>query len=258
MPPKKSPTKKVVAKSAAAPKKVMSKKVASVAAKSTPTQPKASPVMNLLDNGPKFKTPHIKHEVQQYFAEFIGTAILTFAVTLNLGSGEMIISTPILAGIVLGLLVYTIGSVSGAHVNPAVTLAMFVTRKLHYKTAIFYILAQVTGAMFAVAAFVNLGLTLPAVYSIDAPVYFAMEAIAAAILVFGVSAVVNKKVSESASGLVVGGSLLAGVTFAANYSLGIANPALALSWGLINYTYLLGPIVGALIAACIYKLLVWK
>lgn len=218
----------------------------------------ASKSYNLLDNGPKLHVPHIKHEAQQYVAEFLGTALLTFAVTLNLGYGELILSTPVLAALVLGFLVYTIGKVSGANVNPAVTLGLFLTGNLHYKTAIFYILAQVTGAMFAVAAYINLKLTLPAVYSVDAKTYFIMEMLGTAILAFAVMNVANKKVSDGASGLVVGGGLLVGIALSANYSLGILNPAISVSWQLVNYTYLLAPFFGAIIAAFFYKLLNWK
>jgi glycerol uptake facilitator protein len=250
---KKPLTKKSTLKSKSVKKPV--KKTLALSSSSKNTVKKS---YNLLDNGPKLHVPHIKHEAQQYVAEFLGTALITFAVTLNLGYGELVLSTAVLAALVLGFLVYTIGKVSGANVNPAVTLGLFLTGNLHYKTAIFYVLAQVTGAMFAIAAYINLRLTLPAVYSVDAKTYFIMETLGAALLVFGVINVANKKVSDGASGLVVGGSLLAGIALAANYSLGILNPALAVSWQLVNYTYLLAPFCGAIIAAFFYKLLNWK
>lgn len=242
---KKAPVKKTITVKKKAPVKTM-------ATKSTAT-PKT---YNLLDNGPKaIHTPHIKHEIRQYFAEFIGTCILTFAVTLNLGYGELVLATPVIAALTVAMMVYILGGISGANLNPAVTLGLFIAKKLNYKTAIFYILAQVTGAMFAVTTLIHFNLSTPELYSVNSPTHFLLEAIGAGLLVFGVSAVASKKVPEAASGLVVGGSLLLGISLAANYTLGILNPAIALSWNLVNMTYILGPIVGGLVGAVVFKLL---
>jgi aquaporin Z len=211
---------------------------------------------NLLDKGPKLGLPHLKSEFQQYLAEFFGTAVLTFAITLNLGYGEFILSTPILAGLVLGLFVYTLGGVSGSHLNPAVTLGLLFAGKTHYKTAILYVLAQLTGAMVAFSLYINSKLSLPALQPINAYPYNLFEGIGAAILVIGVMSVVTKKVHQAASGLVVGGSLVLGIVLAANYSLGILNPAIAISWTLIDFTYVLSPILGGIAGGLIYRLLI--
>ncbi len=203
-------------------------------------------------------TPHLKDEIQQYFAEFLGTGLLTFVVTMAVGFGDMPLATPLLAGLTLGLLVYTLGGISGANLNPAVTLSLFVTRQLHYKTAIFYILAQLTGAMFAVTTYYSSGFPLPAANLDHAGILFMVEAIGTAILAFGVAAVAHKKVTQSASGLVVGGSLALGATLAGTLTFGLINPAIAISWGLFTPTYILAPFVGGLVGALAYKLLIWK
>lgn len=252
----------------AAPKKTASRSTKSPAAKTkkvatratrktSATKTKAAPKKyNLLDKGPKLGFPHLKKEFQQYLAEFLGTAVLTFAITLNLGYGEFILATPVLAALILGFFVYAVGGISGSHLNPAVTLGLFFAGKTHYKTAILYILAQLTGAMVAFSLYLSSSLSLPALEPINAYPYNFFEGLGTAILVFGVMAVANRKVHEAASGLVVGGALLLGITIAANYSLGILNPAIAISWTLVDATYVLSPLLGGIVGALTYKLLI--
>lgn len=244
------PAKSSKTKTRSVASKTTTKKTATKKATSSPTK------YNLLDKGPKLGFPHLKKEFQQYLAEFLGTAILTFAITLNLGYGEFILTTPVLAALILGFFVYAIGGISGSHLNPAVTLALFFAGKTHYKTAILYILAQITGAMVAFSLYLSSNLSLPALEPINAYPYNFFEALGVAILVFGVMAVANRKVHDAASGLVVGGALLLGITLAANYSLGLLNPAIAISWNLVDATYVLSPLLGGIVGALTYKLLI--
>lgn len=197
-------------------------------------------------------------ELQQYFSEFLGTGILTFLVTFGVGFGDTFLATPLLASLILAMMVYTLGAVSGAHFNPAITLGLFVTRAIHYKTAIFYVLAQLTGAMFAVSLYYSMSLPLPAANMDHSSLLLTFEALGTAILAFGVSAVANGKITQSASGFVVGGSLLVGATLAGTLTFGLLNPAIATSWGLFTPTYIVGPFAGAIIGAVIYKLLTVK
>ena len=60
-------------------------------------------------------------EIKKYVAEAVGTAILTLVVALSL-AGKFSVPTSILAGSVLALFVYTVGQISGAHINPAITM----------------------------------------------------------------------------------------------------------------------------------------
>jgi aquaporin Z len=241
MPPKKTTT------------KATSVKKKAVAKKTTTSVQKSS--YNLLDKGPKMNFPHFKKEVQQYLSEFLGVGMLVFAVTLNIAYGSLVLSTPLVAALVVGFFVYTVGGISGAHLNPAVTTALFLNRNISYKTAIFYILAQVTGAIAAIGLYVACNLSIPELYAVDTNHMFVLEAIGTFILAFGVLNVANKKVTQGASGLVVGGSLLTGIAIAGNYTLGILNPAVALGWGIFSLTYLVAPLVGGVVAAIVYKVL---
>jgi len=190
-------------------------------------------------------------------AEFIGTATLALAVLLSVTVTDSVLITPILAGLVLGLFVYSIGSVSGCHINPAVTLGLWSISKISTKDAVQYIAAQGLGglAAFGIVAATIGGVSLGLVAE-DGSVFMA-ELIGTAIFTFGIASVVYSKVAAAASGLVIGGSLLLGITLAvALGSNGILNPAVGLALGSTSLSYVFGSIVGAMIGMRVYKHLV--
>ncbi len=182
-----------------------------------------------------------------YGAELLGTFLLAGVVRLSL-MAHLSLSTPVLAGLTLGLCVYYFGSVSGAHINPAVTIALASVKKIKPDEAVYYVVAQLLGAFLALVAVdalvqgtvtVNVSETLPVGI---------MEAVGAFILMTGVAAVVYNKVSNTSSGLTIGSSLLLGIVAASSLSNGVLNPAVALGIGSISFAYVLGPIVGAVAA----------
>ena len=185
-------------------------------------------------------------------AELIGTFLLAFLVRLSLGA-QFPVATPVLAALTLGLIVYMIGSVSGAHVNPAVTIGLFTIGKIKALDAVGYIIAQFIGAFLAgVAGTAMLGSALTA--TADSSVMIAVaETIGAAIFLFGISAVVRKKVPDCMSGITVGTSLLLGVLAASSVSAGILNPAVALALHSLTLAYVLGPIIGAVAGVWLYR-----
>lgn len=185
---------------------------------------------------------------QRYAAEFVGTFLLTFAVIASLATGFPL-ATPIIAGLTLGLVVYTMGSVSGAHINPAVTVGLWSIKKINTKEAVAYIVAQLIGATLAMLLANYLFNFTSALVAVNSLHVFLAEAIGAFILVFGVSSVVLKEHAESYSGLVIGGSLLLGASIAGRVSNGILNPAVAGGLGSLSLVYVMGPLVGALLAA---------
>lgn len=87
-------------------------------------------------------------ELKKYIAEFIGTAVLVLfgCGTAVVTSGE-IVPTALAFGLAIVALAYAIGDVSGCHVNPAVSLAMFITKKLKAKDLCGYVVAQFLGAI---------------------------------------------------------------------------------------------------------------
>jgi glycerol uptake facilitator-like aquaporin len=77
-------------------------------------------------------------------------------------------------------------------------------------------------------------------------------------LTFGVCSVVYGKADDDAAGFVVGGSLLLGILIASAASNGVINPAVAVGVGSISFMYILGPIVGGILAAQAYQWLCGK
>lgn len=192
-----------------------------------------------------------------YAAELVGTFLLAFMVHMGVG-GQLPVPTPVIAGLTLGLVVYMFGAISGAHVNPAVTIALASIRKISPKDAGFYIVAQLIGGFLALlAGNYLLGSQLSVVADTTLIIGIA-EAIGAAILVLGVSSVVHGKVTQGASGLTIGSALALGVLAASAQSNGVLNLAVALGIGSVSLAYVLGPIVGGLVAAWGYRALVSK
>ncbi len=187
---------------------------------------------------------------KKYLAESVGTFALSFIVIAALAAGATVpLVVPVIAALTLGLFVYTIGLVSGCHINPAVTLGLVSVKRLTIKEATYYIIAQIFGAAMAIVAakFFSLELQTPAVGVFDLHLFVA-EALGTAIFTFGIAAVVKEKVPASMSGVVVGGSLLLGILFSSLAGAsGILNPAVAFALNSVTLVYMLAPIVGSIV-----------
>lgn len=189
---------------------------------------------------------------KKYVAELVGTFSLTLMVLLTLMSGVPE-AVPFLAAITLTIFVYTIGSISGCHINPAITIGQWSVQKIHKLDVIGYLVAQIVGALLAMQVASLLVGDLPILAGTDTPAVGIAEALGAAFLSFGVSAVAFGKTGQGSSGITIGGSLLLGILIASSTSNGILNPAVAIGTGAISFTYLLAPIVGAVLSAQLYR-----
>jgi glycerol uptake facilitator-like aquaporin len=190
--------------------------------------------------------------VKPLVAEIIGTFLLTLAVSLSL-LVDLGVPTPIVAALTVGLCVYTLGPVSGAHFNPAVTVGLLCIRAITLSRAVMYIVVQVLAAVLAMAVvhYLNQG-PLPRL-PLDNDVFvLAAEAMGAFILLFGITSVVRGAAPSQASGLVIGGSLLLGILVASVASNGVLNPAVALGIGSLNLMYVIGPVLGGVLGALCY------
>ncbi|MES2223907.1 MAG: aquaporin [Patescibacteria group bacterium] len=192
---------------------------------------------------------------KKYLAEFIGTFTLAFAVLVALAfTGALPIGVPLIAGLVVGVFVYTIGSISGTHLNPSVTIGLYSVKKISLYDAINYIIAQILGASFAILVAYLYGISSPISPDDFSWVAFVAEMIGAFILNFGIASVVYGRVSDIASGLVIGGSLSLGIIIASlSGANGILNPAVALTLNSLSLVYILAPIVGSIGAYQVYK-----
>lgn len=190
--------------------------------------------------------------MKKYAAEFLGTFLLALAVGVSLGS-KFPVATPLIAGLTLGLCVYTLGGISGTHINPSITIGLLTIGKIDFKDAAAYLVSQFLGAG---AAWFVAGLLLPAraVVAADNSLgIFGAEALGAFVLALGVASVVHGKAPAPAAGLTIGGSLLLGISLAVPLSNGVLNPAVAVGIGSISASYLLGPLVGAAAAMLLYR-----
>jgi len=192
--------------------------------------------------------------MKKYLAEGLGAGTLALVVGLSLRS-TFPVPTAVLAGLVLMLFVYTIGSLSGSHINPAVTIGAWSIGKISATDALMYVISQCIGGGIAYAALSATGglavLTVTNSLSIAAA-----ELVGTFFFTFGIASVIYGKAPSAASGIVIGGSLLLGITIAAIFgSNGVLNPAVAIGIGSFNLAYLLGPIVGSFLGMQAYKYL---
>ncbi len=191
--------------------------------------------------------------MKKYIAEIIGTASLTGIVSLSI-LGVFPIPTPVLAALVLGLFVYSIGHISGAHINPAVTIGAWSIGKLPAREAILYIISQAIGAGISFVIVSVLVATPHVAVAANTVLVAAAECIGTFLFTFGIASVIYGRTPSQLSGAVVGGSLLLGISFAVLIgSNGVLNPAVALGIGSLNLAYLFGPIVGSILGMQTYK-----
>ena len=154
-------------------------------------------------------------------AELLGTfflALIALTVVAPL--------TPFAVGLTLLVFVYAVGSLSGSHLNPAVTLGLVVSRRFPVAHGGLYLAAQVLGAFLArLVAGAGLVGALGHGYAAGTA---AAEFVGFGILMITVVATTEKQVTKAGSGIAVGGALLAGLLL----SHGVLNPAVALAMGL--------------------------
>jgi len=190
---------------------------------------------------------------QKYIAEYFGTLTLTLVVILSL-SGVFPIATPVLAAITLGLFVYSVGHISGTHINPAVTIGIWAIKKINSSDALSYIMVQVFGAITALILSMVMGIS----YEISAESTLMIgiaETVGMILFSFGIASVVFGNVHKAVSGVVIGGSLFMGTAIAALMgSNGVLNPAVAVGIKSFSLMYMLGPIVGSVIGMKLYEL----
>ena len=146
-------------------------------------------------------------------SELVGTFFLTLAALLS--------GTPYAVGLTLAAFVYTIGDVSGSHLNPAVTIGLMSNRSIPFSTGAFYIIAQIVGAILArlLGDFVgHLAPNYPAAGGFG-------EFFGFGLLMLTVAAVYEKNVPKAGSGIAIGAALTAGLLT----TKGILNPAVAIA-----------------------------
>ncbi len=195
-----------------------------------------------------------KHKVAVLAAEFFGTFVLATTI-LAVATGTSIALFPALtAGLVLTLMVMVVGPISGAHINPAVTIALWAQKKVQTTEAVVYIAAQILAgfAAWMVAQWLlDTDLDAAVTGTIDWRVVTA-EAIGAFVFATGIAAALSQKLDGFKQAFAIGFSLMAGILIASLGGSGIVNPAVAVAAHAYSISYVVGPIVGAVLGMAFY------
>jgi aquaporin Z len=202
--------------------------------------------------------------VKKLAAEFIGTFALVFAgtsaIVIDESSGGTVthVGVALTFGLIVLAMIYTVGDISGAHLNPAVSLGFFVARRFPLGNLMPYIVSQCIGALTASSALrvlfpqnAILGATIPAGSQIQS---FVLELILTAVLMFVILGVSTGAAEKGiTAGIVVGAVIALEAMFAGPICGASMNPARSLAPAVISghlehlWIYCVAPVVGAFI-----------
>ena len=203
--------------------------------------------------------------MKKYIAEFFGTFALVFAGTgaiiINDVSGGVIthVGIALTFGLVVMAVIYAVGDISGAHLNPAVSLGFWASRRFPGRSVLPYIISQCSGALLASLTLrllfmehPTLGSTLPAGPVVQS---FVMEIILTGFLIFVILNVSSgAKEKGLMAGIAVGAVVGLEALFAGPISGASMNPARSLAPALLSgnlntlWIYILAPIFGSYLA----------
>ena len=216
--------------------------------------------------------------MKKYIAEFLGTLVLVlFGTGIAVVSGGDLVATSLAFGLAIVAEAYVIGNISGCHVNPAVSLAMLINKKLDIKDFICYVISQILGAiagtaiLFFILSNTNLGttalganfygeLSLNNISLIGAIV---TEIVLTFVFIYTILGVTSDESKSNVAGLVIGLTLtfvhLIGIPLtgtSVNPARSLA-PAIFLGGEAIKqiWVFILFPLVGGALAALTYKYL---
>ena len=207
--------------------------------------------------------------VKRYIAEFIGTFFLVLSICMTTFSKVSADLQPLAIGAMLIAMIYAVGHISGAHFNPAITLAFLLRGKIEVKDAGFYALAQILGGVAAaLITSVLVSAKPPLAPFVLPPQYFSMipalisELIGTFALAWVILNVASAKALEGNSfyGIAIGFVVMALIYTLGSVSSGIFNPAVAISTCVIQlnnwnalWIYLVGTFGGATLAALLFR-----
>lgn len=214
--------------------------------------------------------------MKKYFAEFIGTLILVlFGTGIAAFSGGDLVATSLAFGLAIIASAYVIGNISGCHVNPAVSLAMFFKGELTLGELIGYIISQVLGALAGSGIlYLILSTTDISTASLGANGYgalsatnisllgaFITEVVLTCVFVYTILGVTSDTKKSNLAGIVIGLTLTFVHLLGINLTGTSVNPARSLAPAIILggkalsqvWVFILSPFVGAILASILYR-----
>ena len=219
--------------------------------------------------------------MKKYLAELVGTFVLTLlgcgtAVSLNCGvDTASVVGTAIAFGLAVVAMAYTIGGISGCHINPAISLGVFLSGKMSAKDCGLYMVFQVIGAILAAAVLYLLVSTSPELAEGTKTGANACagtvtngliaEIVLTALFVLVVLGATSKTngATNNFAGLAIGLSLILIHLVGIHYTGTSVNPARSIGPALFEcgkaleqlWVFIVGPFIGAAIAAGIWKVI---
>ncbi len=216
--------------------------------------------------------------MKKYLAEMVGTMVLVLmgcGVAVSLGCDPTanipaVVGTALAFGLAVVAMAYTIGGISGCHINPAITLGCLLTKRIGAKDAVMYIIFQCIGAFIGSALLFALtngvdGLAGTGANDLQAGVTPLAGCLAEAIFTCVFVLVVlgttdEKKGAGNFAGLAIGLSLVLVHLACIRYTGTSVNPARSLAPAIFQggtalqnlWIFIVGPFVGAILAACIW------
>ena len=207
--------------------------------------------------------------MKKYLAELIGTFALVFVgtgsvIVNDLSGGSLgLVGISLAFGIIISAMIYVFGNISGAHINPAVTIALTTGKQFPIKKAGFYIFAQILGAIlasillkFMFSESLTLGATIPSGELLQS---FILEFVLTFFLMLTILGVTSKKEFSNIAGLIIGIVVTGIILFAGPISGGSFNPARSLAPAIVSgnltalWVYITAPTLGAILAVLCWK-----
>ena len=212
--------------------------------------------------------------MKKLVAEFVGTMMLVLlACGVAVATGANTVATSLAFGLVIVAMAYSIGNVSGCHINPAVSVGMATAGKMTWRECLEYVIAQILGAIAGAAL---LGVILRDFSVLGANGYdgtvvtvwiaLLVEVILTFVFVLTILGVTDKKENGHVTGIVIGLTLTLVHLFGLHFTGTSVNPARSIGPALLQggtalsqvWVFILAPLVGGILAALFYRTVLKK